>query len=212
MKVGILGLEKPAQLLSWSLTRLGHQVVIGVENHENKLRTRRIEYGVEKSKIQLAMYSDAASFGDIIILCTSWVETRNVIKLAGSSNLRGKIVVDTTNPIDNEGKLSRCSVSENSGGEIIQGLLPSSKIIKAFNTIVNPYNIHSVSVSDPVTMFICGNDKSSKKTLIDGFLVPLGWDGIDLGGIDQSRFLESLVIFWTTYFTKTKTQDCNCYR
>jgi predicted dinucleotide-binding enzyme len=44
-------------------------------------------------------------------------------------------------------------------------------------------------------MFIAGNDVAAKATVAE-VLDDFGWDAFDVGGIEQSRQLESLVLLW----------------
>ncbi|HET6799388.1 MAG TPA: hypothetical protein VFH25_02390 [Nitrososphaeraceae archaeon] len=57
----------------------------------------------------------------------------------------------------------------------------------------------------PPTMFVCGNDNDAKKTVVDSILTPFGWETIDIGGIEGSRFLEPLAMLWIIYYFRTNT-------
>lgn len=64
--------------------------------------------------------------------------------MAGPSNMTGKVVVDTTNPLDfSQGLLPRMAVGHtDSAGEINQRSIPDAKVVKAFNIIGNPHMFH----------------------------------------------------------------------
>jgi predicted dinucleotide-binding enzyme len=47
-------------------------------------------------------------------------------------------------------------------------------------------------------MFIGGNDAEAKK-VVTGILTKLGWNTVDLGGIDAARLLEPLCLLWLKY-------------
>ena len=68
------------------------------------------------------LFPETASFGDIIVLCTLWTGTENALKLAGLDKFKGKIVIDTTNPLDfSKGMPPGLYLSgNNSGGEHVQ--------------------------------------------------------------------------------------------
>jgi predicted dinucleotide-binding enzyme len=44
-------------------------------------------------------------------------------------------------------------------------------------------------------MFFCGENAAAKKTVAD-LLFKLGWDPVDVGGIDQALHLEHLTLMW----------------
>ena len=90
-------------------------------------------------------------------------------------NFAGKIVIDVTNPLDfSKGVPPRLAVGHtDSAGEIVQRLLPESKVVKAFNSVGNPHMVHpNFPQGEPPTMFICGNDENAKKTITVAFLSP----------------------------------------
>ena len=91
-----------------------------------------------------------------------------------------------------------------SAGETVQRLIPQAKVVKAFNTVGNPHFIHpEFPNGGPPTMFICGNNEESKKFVIDNFLNKLGWETIDIGGIEGSRLLEPLALLWINMYFRT---------
>ena len=91
-------------------------------------------------------------------------------------------------------KLSICG--EDSLGERVQRALPKAKIVKAFNTIGNPYFIDPSFAEGKPTMLIAGDDDEAKGTVGD-VLADFGWiDTIDIGGIAGARELEAICIAW----------------
>jgi predicted dinucleotide-binding enzyme len=54
----------------------------------------------------------------------------------------------------------------------------------------------------PPDMFICGNDAGAKARVI-GLLGEFGWNAIDLGGIESSRYLEAMCMVWVLAAQKT---------
>ena len=115
-----------------------------------------------------------------------------------ADNFSGKVVIDAMNPLDFSGgfppKLGICG--EDSLGERLQRVLPDAKVVKAFNTIGNPYFVDPSFSQGQPTMFIAGNDEDAKATVGD-VLADFGWsDTVDLGGIESSRELEAMCILW----------------
>jgi len=88
--------------------------------------------------------------------------------MAGPSNMSGKVNMDTINPLDfSQGLPPMMAVGHtDSAAEINQRLLPEAKLVKAFNIVGNPHMVHPDFPGGPPTMFICGNDVTSKE---DGY-------------------------------------------
>jgi predicted dinucleotide-binding enzyme len=179
--------------------------MIGTRNPEKEELQNWIDNPKYRENAFVGSFAEAASFGELIVLSTLWGGTENAINMAISSNFNNKIVVDTTNPLefakDSPPKLSLGY--DKSAGEIIQSLLPNSKVVKAFNIVGNPHMIHPDFPGGPPTMFICGNFKDAKDIIIEELLTPFGWDTIDIGGIEQSRLLEPLAMLWITNYIHT---------
>lgn len=205
MNIGILGSGEVGRKIADGCIDLGHHVMIGTRNPEKEELQNWIDNPKYKESAFVGSFAEAASFGELIVLSTLWEGTENAINLAISSNFNDKIVVDTTNPLefakDSPPKLSLGY--DKSAGEIIQSLLPNSKVVKAFNTVGNPHMIHPNFPGGPPTMFICSNFKDAKDMIIQELLTPFGWDTIDIGGIEQSRLLEPLAMIWITYYIQT---------
>jgi predicted dinucleotide-binding enzyme len=106
--------------------------------------------------------------------------------MADPSNITGKVVIDTINPLDfSQGLPPRMVVGvTDSAAEINQRLLPGAKVVKAFNIVGNPHMVHPDFPGGPPTMLICGNDEQAKKMVTEGILTPFGWETIDIGGIE----------------------------
>ena len=52
------------------------------------------------AKAQAGTFEEAAKFGELAVLATAWSGTQNAIALAKPGSLAGKVVIDTTNPLD----------------------------------------------------------------------------------------------------------------
>jgi hypothetical protein len=54
----------------------------------------------------------------------------------------------------------------------------------------------------PPTMFIAGNDDEAKKQVAK-LLEEFGWETLDSGGIESSRYLEGLCLLWVLHGAKS---------
>lgn len=202
MKIGILGSGEVGRRLAEGLVAIGHTVKIGTRSPD-KVLTWAERHG---GKASVGSFSDAASFGEIAVLATSWEGTPGALQLAGAGNLSGKVVIDVTNPLDfSKGVPPRLAVGrDDSGGETVQRLLPGARVVKAFNIVGNPHMFRPDFPGGPPTMFICGSDERAKKQATE-ILDAFGWETVDIGGIEMSRLLEPLAMLWIMYYFKTGT-------
>jgi len=201
-KISILGSGNVAQTIAKGLIGKGFQVTIGSRDpNSDKLQKFLSENG---SNAKTATPDEAAKVGDIVILATSWNEGKAVeeaLKLAGSENLKGKIVIDATNPLKwtQETGLNLDIGHTTSGGEFVQALIPEARVVKALNTIGCEQMVNPPSHGAHPTMFIAGNDAEAKKTVTD-LLKRMGWKSVvDSGDIKKARLLEPVAMLWISY-------------
>jgi NADPH-dependent F420 reductase len=213
MKIGILGTGVVGKTLAAKLIELGHEVMIGTRNVAETLAKKDKdmmgnppfkEWHSLYPKAKLASFADAAQFGEFIILATHGVATINAIESAGKSNFKGKVVVDTTNPLDfSQGMPPKFAATlGKSLGEQIQSYILDANVVKAFNT-VNAYVMVSPKreEGDP-DLFIAGNDENAKDKL-RSLAKQLGWKRVlDVGDISNSYWLEAITMFWVHYGAK----------
>lgn len=202
MKIGIIGSGDVAKTLAGGFLGKGFEVKLGTRSPE-KLADWLAESGERAS---VGNFSDAARFGEVVFICSAGAAALNAVKLAGAENLKGKIVIDVTNPLDfSEGVPPKFTATiGNSLGEQIQRALPESKVVKAFNTINRTTMIDPRFGEETATMFIAGNDEDAKLETIrlaKGF----GWEVEDLGGIAQAFFLEAFASLWVNYAFKNNS-------
>lgn len=196
VRVGVLGSGDVGRVLASGFIGVGHEVKVGSRDPE-KLRQWADAAGARAS---LGSFEEAAGFGDILVLATLGVATADAIRLAGLDSFDGKVVIDTTNPLDfSKGMPPTLSVgTTDSLGEHIQRLIPKARVVKAFNTVGNAHMINPQFPGGPPTMFLCGNDGDAKK-IVGQICEVFGWDVLDLGGIECSRYLEPMCLTWVLH-------------
>ncbi len=204
MKIGILGSGDVGRKLAEGFLEIGDTIKIGSRNpNQEKITEWMAKH--DKAKVSSGTFAQAASFGELDVIATSWAGSVDAIRMTDPKNFAGKVVIDVTNPLDfSKGMPPRLAIGHtDSAGETVQRMLPDSKVVKAFNIVGNPHFIHPDFPGGPPTMFICGNDDQAKKTVIDNILAKFGWETIDIGGIEGARLLEPLAFLWIMHYFRT---------
>ena len=202
MNIGVLGTGVVGAALSGGFAGLGHQVKVGTRDPASaKAKELAAKLG---GRIGVVSFADAAAFADVAVLATLWSGTESAIRLAGSKNLAGKVVIDATNPlVFSAGAPPALALGHtDSGGEQVQRWLPGALVVKAFNIVGNAHMVKPSFPGGPPDMFICGNDAAAKRTVTQ-LLTELGWPAVDIGGIEGARLLEPMCILWVLYGTRT---------
>jgi len=196
MKIGVLGSGVVGRRLAGGFAANGHDVVLGTRDPKKpELVAWQKETG---AKAALGSFSDAAQHGDLVVLACLGHAVDSVLTLAGEPHLANKVLIDATNPLDvSKGMPPGLFVGvTDSLGEQVQRRLPSTKVVKCFNTVSNVTMVHPKMEQGLPTMLIAGNDADAKRQ-VAGLLREFGWDPpIDVGGIDGARWLEAFVPLW----------------
>ena len=198
MKAAVLGTGMVGVTIGSKLLDLGHSVKMGSRTADNE---KGKAFAQKSPNANSGTFAEAAAFGEIIFNCTSGMASLNALNLAGAVNLKGKIIVDLSNPLDfTNGMPPTLSVVNTSSlGEEIQKAFPDSKVVKTLNTIncilmVNPGMVNGGDHH----IFMSGNDAGAKGEVKE-ILKSFGWNEthiLDLGDITSARGTEMYMLLW----------------
>jgi len=191
MKIAFIGIGNVGSALADHLARLGHSVTIAARDP----RSESVRKAVAKNpSLVVRPPKEAVADAEVVFLATPFQANEEALK-AVASELKGRILVDCTNPLGPG--LTHGLKSEISGSEFIQNLVPQGKVVKAFtiyglenfeNSAYPGYNVK------PVMMY-CGQDAAAKKT-VNELIAQLGWEPLDVGGLEQALHLEHMTLLW----------------
>ncbi|MFN0031022.1 MAG: NADPH-dependent F420 reductase [Flavobacteriales bacterium] len=194
--IGIIGSGQVGQALGNGFLKHGYQVMIGTREPE-KLNDWKAAGGTNAS---VGSNVEAAGFGQIIVLAVKGEAALEALAMSGADNLNGKILIDTTNPIDHSkpplnGLLSLFTGPNESLMESIQQAVPAANVVKAFNIVGNAFMVNPNFPQGKPTMFICGNNADAKRE-VTAILDKFGWITEDMGMVESARAIEPLVCLW----------------
>jgi 8-hydroxy-5-deazaflavin:NADPH oxidoreductase len=213
MKIAVLGTGMVGNALATKLVQVGHQVMIGSRSAESEAGRKWLQSVGGKG--QIGTFTDAAAFGELIISCTNGANSVAALRQASEANLRGKIVIDVSNPLDISQKpptLTFCNTD--SLGERIQREFPESLVVKALNTVNCEVMINPVVVPGDHNLFICGNDVAAKAKVAQFMADNFAWKRdniVDLGDISNSRGTEMYLALWIRLWGKLGTPHFNIH-
>jgi 8-hydroxy-5-deazaflavin:NADPH oxidoreductase len=194
MKVGILGSGAVAKSLAAGCLKYGHHVMLGT-----RTASKLTDWAVQHPAAKIGPVADAAAFGEVIVLAVKGTAAADVLRSAGAAALKGKVVIDTTNPIAPEppvnGILKYFTTLDDSLMERLQREFPAARFVKAFSSVGNAAMVDPNFAGGKPTMFICGNDAPAKQ-VVRGILDDFGWETEDMGGVEAARAIEPLCMLW----------------
>jgi predicted dinucleotide-binding enzyme len=149
--------------------------------------------------IAVGDFAETAAHGEIIVLAVLGRAAESALTLAGAANLAGKVVIDTTNPIEDgppvNGVLRYFTGGNDSLMERLQNLMPAARLVKAFNSVGNTFMVNPSFPGGRPTMFICGNDADAKQQ-VAAICEQFGWEAEDMGKVESARAIEPLCQLW----------------
>lgn len=212
MKIAVLGTGMVGKRLADGFLARGHEVIMGARDPANAVAH---DWAAGAGKAACAGdFAEAARWGEIVVLAVRGEHAVEAVRLAGGdASLKGKILVDVTNPLDfsrgfppflTEGLNNTSSV-----GEAVQAAAPLARVVKTLNTVSNLVMTDPGRLAEPTDLFVCGNDADAKAE-VAGLLAGFGWrPPIDLGGIEAARGTEAWLLLWTRLFGALGTADMN---
>lgn len=207
MNIAVLGTGMVGQALAGRLDELGHAVTVGTRDPQGTLaRTQPDAMGnppfsawhQEHPAVAVATFRDAAAAADLVCHASSGAAALEVLGSAGAENLRGKPLVDVSNPLDfSAGFPPTLFVKDtDSLAEQIQRAFPEARVVKTLNTLNASLMVHPQSLGQSSSIFVSGDDDDAKATVV-GLLRSFGHDDvIDLGGLETARGTEMMLPIW----------------
>jgi hypothetical protein len=218
MKIGIFGTGGVGQTIAAKLAELGHSVMIGTREVAATLaKTERDGYGNPPfaewlnahKDIQLGTFAQAAEHGEVLINATYGYGSLPALAAAGLDHLKGKILIDISNPLDfSKGMPPSLFISNtDSLGEQIQRQFPDLKVVKTLNTLTAALMVNPRQLADgDHHVFVSGNDADAKATVTSYLKDWFGWKHVlDLGDITTARGTEQLLPIWVRLWGTLQT-------
>jgi predicted dinucleotide-binding enzyme len=204
MQIAILGTSAVGPALAKAFTAAGHDVTIGTRDPV-QTRAREQWAGVD---LPLAAYRDLDA--DVFINATSGSGSLAALDAVGDA-VNGKVVIDTSNPLDHsQGFPPSLFVSNtDSLAEQLQRALPKVRLVKMFNTMANEVMVNPRGLSEDSTIFVAGNDPGARQTAA-ALAADLGWaDVFDLGDLTGARALEMFIPLWVRMYVQLGRPNFN---
>lgn len=203
MKIGVLGTGVVGQTIGSKLVHLGHEVMMGSRDPANPnavawANKENLHKEATQKRALFGTFANAAEFGEIIFNCTLGSASLIALNQAGAENLKGKILLDLSNPIDYSTDLWSLTIyNDDSLGEQIQRAFPETRVVKTLNTMNCEVMVDPNKLAEKTDVFISGND-SDAKAVVRAFLRDwFGWRSIiDLGDITTARSVEMFIPLW----------------
>jgi predicted dinucleotide-binding enzyme len=181
--VGIIGKSVARHLLDG-----GERVVLAAHDESNATALAN-ELGERASATSV---EKAITDADVVVFAV-WLETLKDLIAQHADLLRGKVVVDPSNPIaqDINGGVVRTLPDDQSSGSVVAGLLPAeAHFVKAFGTL-GAESLASDANRNPRAVLFYATDDGQAAAAIERLISAAGFEPVKAGGVDAALRIET---------------------
>lgn len=192
MNVTILGSGNMARAIATRILAGGHPVTLLARDQDkaHTLAQELITGAPRGAKVQTGGLGSALQ--DAVIINTIWYAAAREVIASYAPQLRGKILVDITNPL-NQTYDDLATPPGTSAAEELARLAPGAHVVKAFNTVFAGLLAQGHVAGQPLDVFIAGDDADAKAT-VARLIEAGGLHPIDAGPLRRAQQLENLAL------------------
>ncbi|QWV92384.1 NAD(P)-binding domain-containing protein [Geomonas oryzisoli] len=186
-KIGIVGSGNIGGNLGILLSKAGYEVCFSSRHPEN-LTELLPDAG---SAARVGTVAEAIAFGDVVLLSIPLKAYRDLDNETKQA-LKGKIVIDTSNPYpDRDGAMALEARQDPGGmGSVVARLLPGARIVRAFNTVYFEDLKRTVNQNgDRIGIPIAGDDLEAVDAAVE-LARSVGLDPVVVGGLTASKLFD----------------------
>src|SRR5438874_8304181 len=187
MTTAIIGVGNIGTAVARHLVDGGERVVLAARE-ESDATALATELGELASA---ASVEKAITDADVVVFAV-WLDTLKDLIAQHAHLLRGKVVVDPSNPVaqDANGGVVRTLPDGQSSGSVIAGLLPAdAHFVKAFGTL-GAESLASESNRTPRAVLFYATDDDQATGAIERLISTAGFAPVKAGGIDAALSIE----------------------
>ena len=185
MKITVLGAGNMGAAFVKQLTRAGHQVSVASRDGAKAAQVAAANPGAKA--VPAAGSADSA---DVVVLATSFADAAAALQAAG--DLKGKVVVDITNPLTAD-YMGLTIGHSTSAAEEIAKAVPGAEVVKAFNTLFAQVLDGGADFGggQKLSVFVASDSARAKQSAV-ALAESMGFQVVDAGALKNARYLEPL--------------------
>lgn len=196
MNITIIGTGNMGRGIGYTLTRGGHTLTLISRDQEATQNLARELQGItqQHGSARASSFNEGIN-GDVVILAVPYGVNLQLAE-QHHDDLTGRTVVDIANPL-NETYDALVTDPGSSSAEELAALLPSSRVVKAFNATFAGTLVEGQVAGQPLDVYIAGDDEAAKQT-VASLAESGGLIAIDAGPLHRARQLEGLALLGIT--------------
>jgi predicted dinucleotide-binding enzyme len=194
--IGFIGAGNIGGTVARLAVDAGYDVVLSNSRGPETLAELTAELG---PSARAATPAEAASAGDLVVVT---IPLKNIEQLPLDA-FAGKTVIDTNNYYpERDGHISALDDGSTTTAELLQALIPTANVVKAFNNI---FFKHLAALARPSgsadrSALAIAGDSPDAKSAVTSFLDAIGYDVVDAGPLSEGwRFQKDTPAYGLQY-------------
>jgi len=198
MKIGIIGAGNMGSGLGRIWAKAGHQVIFSYSRDPKKLQELVMMAGKNAS---VGTPQEAVAKSEVILLAV-WVPSLETI-IREIDSWEGKVIITCVSGLKPDFTGETIGIKTDLGisvAEMIQQLVPSARVVEAFNTTfaeIVASDSRCFGEDNPSILY-CGDDNEAKQT-VAALVEACGYEAVDAGNLKVARSLETLATAWVQF-------------
>ena len=182
-RIAILGTGSMALALGKSFMAAGHFIAYGSRRPE----TKNDFHEVAGTESRIWGYQAAIDAGEIVVITLPYKEVAAIARKFAES-LRGKIVIDITNPFAAQPN------NGDSGAQVTASIIgEGARVVAAFKTnFAQTFDDPNDSAGVPREVHFAGDDEEAM-SVVEGLISEIGFKPINCGGLAEAVVLDHMV-------------------
>jgi 8-hydroxy-5-deazaflavin:NADPH oxidoreductase len=177
MKIGIIGSGRVGGAVGAAWVKAGHEVMFSSLNLDDDKKLAASLGGGARAGTP----REAAAFGTVLLVSVPYKALPSVGKDLGEL-LKGKIVIDTSNPIVARDGDMAVTAREKGAGQSSMEFLPGARIVRAFNAVGYAKMAEAASKKEGYGMPIAGDDQNAITTA-SALIRDVGYEPVLVGNL-----------------------------
>lgn len=184
IRIGIIGTGRIGGALARHWGAAGHEVFMSSRNPE-QLRPLAEEIG---PNARVGTPCEAAAFGDVVLVSIPYAAMPQ-IGMDCADELRGKIVLDTSNPVERRDGAMALEAQQKGAGVATAEFLPGTKVVRAYNCIPAARLAEEANLPERIAIPI-GGDDAEAVALAERLVRDSGFEPVVIGDLASTKLFD----------------------
>lgn len=184
MKIGVIGSGRVGGTIGELWVKAGHDVVFSARTMDevNSLLAN-LKLG---PRARAGTPKEAAAFGEAVLISVPYTALPQIGR-DNAAELKGKVVLDTCNPIENRDGAMAVEMRNKGTGVASAELLPGVRLVRAFNCVGwNSMRTEAHRAGERLAIPLAADDQAALKVAI-GLVQDAGFEPVVVGGLARAR-------------------------